>query len=34
MPMTSKVNETTSFKIKAFEINRWMLWEKPHSTWA
>ena len=34
MPMASKVNETTAFSIKAFEQNRWMLWAKPHSTWA
>jgi hypothetical protein len=34
VPMWSTVNETTAFKIKAFEPNRWMLWEKPHSSWA
>jgi hypothetical protein len=34
VPMSSKVNETTAFKIEAFEPNRWMLWAKPHSTWA
>jgi hypothetical protein len=34
VPMASKVNETTAFRIKAFEQNRWMLWAKPHSTWA
>ena len=34
VPMASKVNETTAFKIKALEPNRWMLWAKPHSTWA
>jgi hypothetical protein len=34
VPMSSKVNETTAFTIKAFEPNRWMLWAKPHSTWA
>jgi hypothetical protein len=34
VPMASKVNQTTAFRIKAFEPNRWMLWEKPHSTWA
>jgi hypothetical protein len=34
VPMSSKVNETTAFKIKEFEPNRWMLWAKPHSTWA
>jgi hypothetical protein len=34
VPMAAKVNETTAFKIKAFEPHRFMLWEKPHSTWA
>jgi hypothetical protein len=34
VPMATKVNETTAFKIKAFQPNRWMLWAKPHSTWA
>jgi len=34
MPMASKVNETTAFKVKAFETNQWLLWEKPGSTWA
>jgi hypothetical protein len=34
MPMARKVNETTAFKVKAFAINEWLLWEKPDSTWA
>jgi hypothetical protein len=34
MPMAKKVNETTAFKVKAFELNGWLLWEKPDSTWA
>jgi hypothetical protein len=34
VPMAAKVNEQTAFKIKAFETNRWMLWEKPLSTWT
>jgi hypothetical protein len=34
VPMASKVNETTAFKIKELAPNRSMLWEKPHSTWA
>ena len=36
VPMAAKVNETTAFKIRAFEPNRFLLWEKPkpHSTWA
>ena len=32
--MAANVSETTAFKIKAFEPNRFLLWEKPHSTWA
>ena len=32
--MASKVSETTAFKVKAFETNEWLLWEKPDSTWA
>ena len=34
MPMTSSVNATTAFKVRAFLTNRWLLWEKPDSTWA
>lgn len=34
MPMAGKVNETTAFKVRSFEPNRWLLWEKPDSTWA
>jgi hypothetical protein len=34
VPMASKVNKTTAFRIKAFEQNRWLLWAKPHSTRA
>jgi len=34
MPMAKKVNDTTAFKVKAFAINQWLLWEKPDSTWA
>jgi hypothetical protein len=34
MPMAKKVNETTAFKVKAFEKNEWLVWEKPDSTWA
>jgi hypothetical protein len=29
-----RVNETTAFKISAFEPNRWLLWVKPRSSWA
>jgi hypothetical protein len=34
MPMARKVNETTAFKVRALEPGRWLLWEKPDSTWA
>lgn len=34
MPMAKKVNDTTAFKVKAFKINEWLLWQKPDSTWA
>jgi hypothetical protein len=34
VPMFSKVNETTAFRVKAFEVNQWLLWAKPDSTWA
>lgn len=34
VPMASTVTEATAFKIKAFEANEWLLWEKPDSTWA
>jgi hypothetical protein len=34
VPMAAKVNESTAFKVKAFEPSSWMLWEKPDSTWA
>lgn len=34
VPMSSKVNQTTAFKVKAFVPNRWLLWAKPHSTWV
>jgi len=34
IPMASKVNETTAFRVKALETNQWLLWEKPGSTWA
>jgi hypothetical protein len=34
VPMSATVNETTAFKVTAFEANRWLLWAKPDSTWA
>jgi hypothetical protein len=34
MPMAKQVNDTTAFKVTAFEPSEWLLWEKPDSTWA
>jgi hypothetical protein len=34
MPMSGKVNETTAFKVKAFEPNQWLVWAKPDSAWS
>jgi hypothetical protein len=34
VPMASKVDETTAFTIRGLERTRWMLWEKPGSTWS
>jgi hypothetical protein len=34
VPMSSTANETTAFKVKAFEANRRLLWAKPDSSWA
>jgi hypothetical protein len=34
VPMSSTVNQTTAFRVKAFQPNRWLLWAKPHSTWS
>ncbi|HET9324803.1 MAG TPA: hypothetical protein VFO03_13075 [Gaiellaceae bacterium] len=34
VPMSSKVNETTAFRVRELDPNRVLLWEKPNSTWA
>ena len=34
MPMASRVKETTAHRVAAFEVDRWLLWAKPNSTWA
>lgn len=34
VPMSSKVDERTAFKVTAFEPNQFLLWAKPDSTWA
>ena len=27
-------SEVTAFKVHSFDVNRWLLWSKPDSTWA
>jgi hypothetical protein len=34
VPMARKVTPATAFEIAAFEPGRWLLWQKPDSTWA
>jgi hypothetical protein len=34
VPMSPTPSEMTAFKVDSFEINRWLLWRKPDSTWA
>jgi hypothetical protein len=34
VPMAKNVNDTTAFAVAGMEPNRWMLWQKPNSTWA
>jgi hypothetical protein len=34
VPMAKNVNDTTAFTVAGMEPNRWMLWQKPNSTWA
>src|SRR5579859_5806982 len=34
IPMSGNVSEETAFRVKDFETNRWMLWEKAASTWT
>ncbi len=34
IPMSGKVTEETAFRVRAFEPNHWMLWEKAASTWT
>ena len=34
IPMSPTVNDTTAFRVRAFEPNQWMLWSKPDSTWC
>jgi hypothetical protein len=34
VPMASKVDETTAFRVGGLEPDEWLLWTKPDSTWA
>jgi len=34
VPMSPTPSEATAFKVEAFEVNRWLLWRKPDSTWV
>jgi hypothetical protein len=34
VPMFSKVNDTTAFKVAAFVPDESLLWQKPDSTWS
>ncbi len=34
VPMSGTVNETTAFRVTAFEPNASLLWTKPHSIWV
>ena len=30
----SAPSDATAFRVEGFEVNRWLLWRKPDSTWA
>lgn len=34
IPMAPVVNEETAFRVRAIEPGRWMVWEKPSSSWV
>ena len=34
MPMSSKVSETTAFRVATLASDEWLLWSKPDSTWS
>jgi hypothetical protein len=34
VPMSPTPSEVTAFRVAGWEPNRWLLWEKPDSTWA
>jgi hypothetical protein len=34
VPMSPTPSDTTAFKVAGFEVNRWLLWQQPLSTWS
>jgi hypothetical protein len=34
VPMSPTPSDATAFRVDSFEVNRWLLWRKPDSTWA
>jgi hypothetical protein len=34
VPMSPTPSDSTAFSVDSFEVNRWLLWRKPDSTWA
>lgn len=34
VPMSATPSDTTALKVDGFEVNRWLLWCKPDSTWV
>lgn len=34
LPMSPTPSDTTAFKVAGFEVNRWLLWQQPASTWC
>jgi hypothetical protein len=34
VPMSPTPSEQTAFKVDGFDVDRWLLWRKPDSTWA
>jgi hypothetical protein len=34
VPMSPTPSDATALKVDSFEVNRWLLWRKPDSTWV
>jgi len=34
VPMSPTPSDATAFKVDGFEVNRWLRWRKPDSTWV